>query len=161
MSAGAGAQAGIVPEGPTSQVVKLTPEQQAAVVAVPADGTPHTSTIPGLGEYRLSASTAEDGDVVVAGLPLEAVDDTVHRLVLLEIVVAGSGLVVAATVGSVVVRRSLVPLQRVAATAGRVSSLPLDRGEVELVERVRDVDPRTEVGQVATALNQTLKDLRP
>src|SRR5947209_12410303 len=116
----AGTQAGVVPEGPTSPVVNLTPAQQAAVVAVPADGSPHTSTIPGLGEYRLSASRAGDGDVVVAGLPLEGVEDTVHRLVLLEIVVAGAGLVVAGMVGSVVVRRSLAPLQRVASTAGRV-----------------------------------------
>ena len=54
------------------------------------------------------------------------------------------------------VRRELRPLERVADTATKVSALPLDRGEVELAERVRDVDPRTEVGQVASALNQML-----
>jgi two-component system OmpR family sensor kinase len=37
-----------------------------------------------------------------------------------------------------------------------VSTLPLDRGEVSLVERVPDVDPRTEVGQVGSALNRML-----
>jgi two-component system, OmpR family, sensor kinase len=55
-----------------------------------------------------------------------------------------------------VVRRELRPLERVAVTAGRVSRLPLDRGEVELAERVPDADPRTEVGQVGTALNRML-----
>ncbi|MGH8918932.1 MAG: sensor histidine kinase, partial [Actinomycetes bacterium] len=37
-----------------------------------------------------------------------------------------------------------------------VASLPLDRGEVLLVERVPDVDPTTEVGQVGSALNHML-----
>jgi len=55
-----------------------------------------------------------------------------------------------------VVRRELAPLERVAATASRVSALPLDRGEVSLVERVPDVDPGTEVGQVGAALNRML-----
>jgi two-component system OmpR family sensor kinase len=44
----------------------------------------------------------------------------------------------------------------VAATAARVSRLPLDQGEVSLAERVPDADPRTEVGQVGTALNRML-----
>ncbi len=140
------------------QRVALTAEQQAAVTAVPADGTVQTRAVPGLGDYRLTAHTDGNGDVVVAGLPLAGVEDTVGRLVMLEIVVAGAGLVVAGIVGSVVVRRSLAPLRRVAATAGRVSALPLDRGDVELVERVpaADSDPRTEVGQVGLALNRLL-----
>ena len=54
------------------------------------------------------------------------------------------------------VRRELRPLERVAATAAKVSALPLDRGEVALAERVPDVDPRTEVGQVGAALNRML-----
>jgi two-component system OmpR family sensor kinase len=46
----------------------------------------------------------------------------------------------------------------VAATATRVSELPLHRGEVALHERVPDshTDPRTEVGQVGAALNRML-----
>jgi two-component system OmpR family sensor kinase len=46
----------------------------------------------------------------------------------------------------------------VAATATRVTALPLDRGEVALFERVppADSDPRTEAGQVGTALNHLL-----
>jgi two-component system OmpR family sensor kinase len=44
----------------------------------------------------------------------------------------------------------------VAATATRVSELPLDRGEVSLDERVPDADPTTEVGQVGAAFNRML-----
>jgi two-component system OmpR family sensor kinase len=44
----------------------------------------------------------------------------------------------------------------VAATASRVTELPLASGEVSLNERVPDADPRTEVGQVGTAFNRML-----
>ena len=56
------------------------------------------------------------------------------------------------------VGRSLRPLQRVASTARQVSTMPLDRGEVDIDVRVpeRDTDSRTEVGQVGAALNQML-----
>ena len=53
---------------------------------------------------------------------------------------------------------ALRPLRRVAATATRVSELPLHSGEPALHERVPDAeaDPRTEVGQVGAALNRML-----
>jgi two-component system OmpR family sensor kinase len=55
-------------------------------------------------------------------------------------------------------RIALEPLRRLAATATRVSELPLHRGEVALHERVpdADADPRTEVGEVGAALNRML-----
>ena len=53
---------------------------------------------------------------------------------------------------------ALRPLQRVVATATRVSELPLERGDVALAERVpeKDADPHTEVGQVGGAINRML-----
>jgi two-component system, OmpR family, sensor kinase len=67
--------------------------------------------------------------------------------------VALLGLAAAAGAGILIVRRTLRPLRRVAATATHVSELPLDRGEVALPVRVpeADTDPRTEVGQVGAA----------
>ena len=53
-------------------------------------------------------------------------------------------------------RLSLRPLRRVAATATRVTELPLDSGEVTLPAGVPDTDPRTEVGQVGAAFNRML-----
>ncbi len=52
--------------------------------------------------------------------------------------------------------RRLRPLRRVAATATRVTQLPLGSGEVSLPERVPDANPRTEVGQVGAAFNRML-----
>jgi two-component system OmpR family sensor kinase len=58
--------------------------------------------------------------------------------------------------GTAWVRVSLRPLRRVAATATRVTQLPLASGEVSMPERVPDADPRTEVGQVGAAFNRML-----
>jgi two-component system, OmpR family, sensor kinase len=72
--------------------------------------------------------------------------------------VAVIGLLAVGALGAIVVRKSLRPLRRVAATATRVAEMPLDRGEVALSIRVplADTDPRTEVGQVGSALNRLL-----
>ncbi|MGY1794351.1 sensor histidine kinase [Geodermatophilus sp. SYSU D00525] len=108
-----------------------------------------------LGDYRVVASPSGDGDVLVTGLPLASAEATLVRLVAVEVV---AGLLAAGVAGSVVVGRTLRPLHRVAATAGRVAALPLFSGEVRLPDRVpaADTDPRTEVGRVGAALNRLL-----
>ncbi len=143
---------------PQPAVQALAGDQSASLLRLPADGTAHTLRIGSLGEYRLLARQAADGDILVTGLPLNDLNATVYRLIAVELAVAAAGLLAATLVGLVIVRRSLRPLKRVAATATRVTALPLDRGEVALFERVppADSDPRTEVGQVATALNHLL-----
>jgi two-component system OmpR family sensor kinase len=65
-------------------------------------------------------------------------------------------LLLTGVLGTGFVRLSLRPLRRVAATATRVTELPLASGEVTLPERVPDADPRTEVGQVGSAFNRML-----
>ncbi len=122
------------------------------------DLDPVTRSVPGLGRYRIAAGTLPDGTVRVLGRPLTSVDDAVGRLVQTEVLVAVAGLLLVGVTGGVVIRSTLRPLRRVAATATRVSELPLDRGEVALAERVpaADTDPRTEVGQVGAALNRML-----
>ena len=65
-------------------------------------------------------------------------------------------LVLALVLGTAMVQLSLRPLRRVAATATRVTELPLDSGEVTLPAGVPDSDPRTEVGRVGAAFNRML-----
>jgi two-component system OmpR family sensor kinase len=129
------------------------------LAALPVGPQPRSVDLGPLGDYRLLASRTPFGDVIVSGMPEAGVQATVTRLVLIELVVAGVALAGAGAAAAVVVRRELQPLERVAATAARVSALPLDRGEVSLVERVPDVDPRTEVGQVGSALNRMLDNI--
>jgi two-component system OmpR family sensor kinase len=113
--------------------------------------------LPGLGTYRLLTMPGNERDLLVIGLPEHNLDDTVRHTIMVETV---AFLVVLATVtglGAIAVRRSLRPLERVAATALRVSELQLGSGEVRLAERVPDVDQHTEVGQVSAAMNHMLE----
>ena len=152
-------QAAVLGEGDTAE--DLDAAQLAVLLAVPADGMPHNADLgDGLGSYRVVVlEPSADGDSLVIGLSLADVQATVLQLVLL---VAGIGLLGvggAAVAGVLVVRAALRPLERVAATATRVSELQLDRGEVALAVRVpaADADPSTEVGAVGSALNRMLE----
>ncbi|MEV8532373.1 HAMP domain-containing sensor histidine kinase [Streptomyces sp. NPDC051211] len=111
--------------------------------------------LPGLGRYRVLATADRS---LVLGFPLAGVDSTVNTLVAVEVCVTLAGLIAAGLAGQAMVGVALRPLRRVAATATRVSELPLHSGEVALLERVpeAEADPRTEVGQVGAALNRML-----
>ncbi|HKA69723.1 MAG TPA: ATP-binding protein [Actinomycetes bacterium] len=158
MGNGEGVESGVLDPDVPRLVRELSEAQVATLAANPLDGRVHTVDLGDLGDYRVITRTARDGDMVVTGLPLAPVNDTVQRFVLIMAVVAGCGLLLAGAAGALLVQRSLRPLRRVATTATRVSELPLERGEVALSERVpdADTDPRTEVGQVGGALNRML-----
>ncbi|MCX4692087.1 HAMP domain-containing sensor histidine kinase [Streptomyces sp. NBC_01408] len=145
-------------EGPDrDHRVSLTPAQTEALVQ--AASTPRSGAadldLPGLGSYRVL--TAPDGSLALA-FPLAGVDRTVGILIAVEVCVTVAGLIAASLAGQVLVGVALRPLHRVAATATRVSELPLHSGEPALHERVpeAEADPRTEVGQVGAALNRML-----
>ncbi|MGJ5754753.1 two-component system OmpR family sensor kinase [Streptomyces puniciscabiei] len=136
----------------------LTRAQRAALAAVPqVDGKQQTVDIPGVGEYRVEYRTGDNGSFYVA-VPTSGVDSTINTLILVEISVTAAGLVAAGIAGYVLVGVATRPLRKVAATATRVSELPLHSGEVNLSERVpeSECDPHTEVGQVGAALNRML-----
>jgi len=135
----------------------LSPSDSASLVDLSGDGAPRTVDVGSLGDYRVVAVPGSDA-VLVTGVPLSALETTQRRLVQVEVAVAVAAMVLAGLAAAVLVQRSLRPLRRVAATASRVSAMPLDRGEVDLAVRVppRDTDPRTEVGRVGAALDTLL-----
>ena len=104
---------------------------------------------------RLVASRV-DGQTFVTGLPLGNVNETLRQVAIAEIAVFSLAVVVTGLIGTAWVRVSLRPLRRVAATATRVTELPLASGTVALPERVPDANPATEVGQVGAAFNHML-----
>ncbi len=136
--------------------VLLSEAQQRALLDAVA-GPAQTMTIPGLGDFRVRAENSQ-GRFYIVGLSLDDLTATTTNLILIFVFVTLGALLVAAVVGTLVVRVALRPLGRVAATATRVSELQLAKGEVALAERVDEVDtdPRTEVGQVGSALNRML-----
>ena len=112
-----------------------------------------------IGTYRLVSVRTADGWTAITGVPVDPIGRTLDAIVL---IVAGSSLVGLVGVwagGTYLVRRNLQPLERVAGTARRVSELELASGDVSLAERVPDVDPATEVGQVGLALNSMLDNV--
>ncbi|MFF9059165.1 ATP-binding protein [Streptomyces sp. NPDC101213] len=135
----------------------LSASQRAALEGVPLAGT-HTVTLPGLGDYLVTYVHGDDGSGYYVALPTAAVDSTVNTLILVEVSVTAAGLGAAVIAGYVLVGLATRPLRKVAATATRVSELPLHTGEVNLSERVpeSETDPHTEVGQVGAALNRML-----
>jgi two-component system OmpR family sensor kinase len=135
---------------------RLSAADTAALTSMPADGTPTTRELSYLGPYRLVAVPGDNGSMYVSGLPLASVNSTLRQVELTEAAVFAAALLLTGVIGTGWVRLSLRPLRRVAATATRVTQLPLSSGEVVLPERVPDADPRTEVGQVGTAFNRML-----
>ncbi|MFF0079575.1 sensor histidine kinase [Streptomyces canus] len=135
----------------------LSTGQRTALAGIRADGAMHTRTVPGLGTYRVTVLVS-GGVRVLAGLPMDDVQDMISGLVMIETGVAVAGLAAAGCVCAVVIRRQLRPLGRVAATAAEVSRAPLGHGEVTGLTRVpeRDTDPDSEAGQVGAALNHLL-----
>lgn len=140
----------------TDAQVPLTADDRRALAGLPTDGTGHSIRLTELGRYRVNAVTGDDGDVLITGLPLHPVEETVHRMEAVEAAVFGGALVVTGVMGALWVRLSLRPLRRVTATAASVAELPLASGEVAMPAPVPVADPRTEVGQVGTALNRML-----
>ncbi|TNU76760.1 HAMP domain-containing histidine kinase [Miniimonas arenae] len=139
-----------------AQVVQLDDAQVADLEDV---GTaPEWVTLDGLGTYRAMATERSDGTRFVTALPWADSAETLQRYLVVELLVGALAVVLAAAAATVLVRRALRPLDRVAQTAARVSELPLDRGDVAIAERVpaRDTDERTEVGKVGAAVNRML-----
>ncbi|MEV6347709.1 HAMP domain-containing sensor histidine kinase [Actinoplanes sp. NPDC051851] len=139
----------------------LTAAQLTALKEATVNGDETDITVDDLGDYRVIAVNATSGGsnyTVYAALPLTDVHSTLLRVALFTGCVIVGSLLIAGWAGALIVRRTLKPLNRVAATASRVAELKLDRGEVQLAQRVpaQDTDPNTEVGQVGSALNRML-----
>lgn len=139
--------------------VSLSDDQIARLTAAVATDRQPTSVDLGgdLGTFRVAGAQA-NGVTVFAGESEADVNATTSALSVI-LAAVGAVVLVAAILGlSVFVRRSLRPLDRVAAVAQRVSTLSLDTGTVDIRDRVAPADthPDTEVGRVGASLNDLL-----
>jgi two-component system OmpR family sensor kinase len=124
----------------------------------PPPATTYIRTLSSLGGKFLLTKVPgpERGTTLVTGLSLATVQGTLANVENTEHVVYAAVLALALALGTAMVQLSLRPLRRVAATATKVTELPLDSGEVTLPAGVPDSDPRTEVGRVGAAFNRML-----
>ncbi|MEZ0092001.1 ATP-binding protein [Streptacidiphilus sp. EB129] len=145
----------------TRSLPGLTSTQAAPLLAARDGVSDLTITLPGIGDFLVSSKVTPDGKTMVVGIPLSGVENTVNTLVVVEAVVTVGGLIVAGFLTFALIRLSLRPLDRVAATAVRISRLPLHQGEVGELVRVPEAytDPRTEAGQVGSALNRLIDNV--
>jgi two-component system OmpR family sensor kinase len=109
------------------------------------------SAVSGSGHYRVRASeeARHPGYVLLIAHPLGAEDSTLHRLLLIEILVTAAVLAALAGLALWIIRISLRPLRRIEQTAEAITAGDLSR-------RVEYADPQTEVGRVGSALNTML-----
>ena len=115
--------------------------------------------IDGAGDYRMAAIGTQDDATILMGLPTAAIDRTLSRIALFQLilVVVIVGLVTLAGRKGVAV--ALRPLDRMRDTAQRISGMQLASGEVALTERVTVDEPDTEVGQLGSAFNRMLDNI--
>jgi two-component system OmpR family sensor kinase len=98
------------------------------------------------------ALSAFSGAVVVVAVPLTTVDQTLNRLLLVELLVSGGVLLVLGAVSWWIVRAGLRPLDEMATTAGAIAA-------GDLTQRVPAGDTGTEVGRLGLALNAMLGEI--
>lgn len=136
----------------------LTTEQLMQINDALDDSHTGTVSISGIGSYRVSIVSTSNGTVVVTGLPRGDIQNQLATLLTVIVLATLGGLILLALTTAITIRVGLRPLRAVAATATRVANQPLDRGEVEITERVpaSEADPRTETGLVGAALNKLL-----
>ncbi|WP_231983301.1 HAMP domain-containing sensor histidine kinase [Mycobacterium sp. 852002-51961_SCH5331710] len=110
----------------------------------------------GVGRYRVTAERIDADTVIISGLPLAGAEETLTSAAW---IIGGFSLLAltgTVAVGTLIIRRELVPLSRMSLAAENVARLPLDRGEVRLptpIEPVDDSVAHTEVGRLGTAFN--------
>lgn len=139
----------------------LTRDQINTLMAALNSGKtkPFTVYVEGLGTYRvLVTRDSVSSDAVLTGVSLADDEALIGRQMIIEVLLVGSGVVLAAVVCFGLVSRFLQPLRRVSATARQVATQPMDSGEVQIERRVSldDLCSSTEVGEVGTALNTLL-----
>ena len=145
----------IAPQGFGDQGAPAPPAVPSRIVLHPSreDGGERLRylTVPatsGADQWRLRASL-EGNVVIIVGDSLHDVHSTLHRLLLVELLVTLVVLAALAGLGAWVVRIGLRPLREIEDTAAAITAGDLSR-------RVEHADPQTEVGRVGSALNTML-----
>jgi len=123
-----------------------------ALAAATGDRAFTVAAVDGSVDFRVLATTAPNGSVVVIGSPLSRVQEASNRL--LTAMAVGGGVIVAgvALLGWWVWRLGLRPIKQMTVAADAITAGDLDR-------RIDTYPPTTEAGHLALALN-TMLDAR-
>jgi two-component system sensor histidine kinase TrcS len=141
------------------------PAPPAAVAALQAvdwqDPGPRNVDLGPLGECRVASEDLGNGERLISAVSLRDAQQAItNKTAGVAIITALAALL--AGIGTVVlVRRTLTPLRRVAATAARAATIPVNDDAHRISARVRyaDSDPDSEVGIVGETLNRLLANV--
>lgn len=94
----------------------------------------------------------QNGNRAIVAITTTNIENSLNRLILIEVSGAAVLLVILSTGAMLVLRRGLSPLERMADTAGQIAA-----GRLEM--RVRVEDEKSELGQLAIAFNKMLDEI--
>jgi two-component system, OmpR family, sensor kinase len=155
--AGRVTDAAVITDTGASRPVHLGAANTDAVRAVRPGSGPTSVDLAGVGDYRIRAVNGRDGDVQVTGLPLHPLNETLARLFVVLLLVFGIVVVLGGAATALVVRRMLRPLERLSATALRVSELALTGPEAPLPTTGAPGQSGSEVDAVSIAFDRMLE----
>ncbi len=104
------------------------------------------------GTRYLALAFAVGRDTAIVAVPLREVDQTLHRLIVVEALVGGGIIAALVVLGWLVIRIGLRPLERIGRVASEIAGGDLSR-------RVEPADERTEVGRLGRSLNEMLAQI--
>ncbi|HXO07645.1 MAG TPA: HAMP domain-containing sensor histidine kinase [Solirubrobacteraceae bacterium] len=118
-------------------------------------GKPHLFTVQSgahSGTAYRAVAFKVGADTAVVAVPLREAQDTLHRLVLVEVLVGASVILALVLLGWFVIRVGLRPLERIGRVASEIAGGDLSR-------RVTPSDSKTEVGRLGRSLNEMLSQI--
>jgi len=139
-----GTNPGVLADQPQPKVPASIPDAQPFSVS-----DPHYRVLVGPEQRFFPINAAPFSGRMIVAIPLRDSDDTLHRLLEIELLVAAVVLLALAVLAWWVVQLGLRPLEEMGATAGAIAAGDLSR-------RVEVADERTEVGRLGLALNSML-----
>ncbi len=113
-----------------------------------------TGSVEGSTRWRVFAGPVDGapGRVSVVAIPMTEVTESLHRLLLIELLAAATLLALLASGSWFILRRGLQPLERMATKAHSITA-------GDLSQRVEPADHTSEVGELGLALNTMLGEL--
>jgi two-component system, OmpR family, sensor kinase len=129
--------------GPRDQPFDLTPSGQPTLRVV-------WRTVDVTAAEATGTSAPAGLNVLLVGRPVSDISNQVSGLVIAELITGGALLALLAACGSWLIGRGLAPLNRMASTAGLITS------NGDLTARMSDPDDRQEIGRLAGAINTML-----
>ncbi len=150
--------AGATYQGPAAFTQQSASDLLTQVAARTDEDGFYMVTLRDLGLYRCLVEEYGHNQFIIVGLPFSEVTNPLTRQVVFAALLTLGAIALSFIGARRVVQTSLRPLNRLAATATKVSGLPLESGDGNLPVRVdsRDADPASEVGQVGVAFNRML-----